>query len=55
LSVDADLDASSTIIDFYKKFNFIYNRKKYFDSSKNKLIIPESGTITMYIDVEKIV
>lgn len=55
LSVDADLDASSTIIDFYKKFNFIYNRKKYFDSSRNKLIIPDSGTITMYIDVEKIV
>ncbi|MDK2946836.1 hypothetical protein [Geotoga petraea] len=55
LSVDADLDASPTIIEFYKKFNFIYNRKKYFDSSKNELDIPDSGTITMYIDVEKIV
>lgn len=55
LSVDADLDASPTIMEFYKKFGFIYNRKKYFDSNKNELNISDSGTITMYLDVEKIV
>ncbi len=38
-----------------KVFNFVDFTKKYFDSNKNELNISDSGTITMYIDVEKIV
>lgn len=38
-----------------KVFNFGDFTKKYFDSNKNELNIPDSGTITMYLDVEKIV